>query len=144
MKALISPQENNRICAVVSTEFQVASPLHWVDCPAQVTTEWAYDGEGFSVPAAAQPSLTEQFELVRHALQAAIDTKAQELGFSSGNALMLYVGFTNPFQSLAQQFAPWEASVWSGAETYKQEVIAGISPMLTPMQAVGMMPEYPS
>lgn len=144
MKALISPQENNRICAVVDAEFPVASPLYWVDCAENVTTEWMYDGEVFSVAATAQPSLTEQFELVRHALQAAIDTKAQEFGFSSGNALMLYVGFTNAFQSLAQQFAPWESSVWSEAETYKQEVIAGTSPMLSPEQAVGMMPEYPS
>lgn len=92
------------------------------------------------------PALTqeEQFEAVRVALQSAIDDKAKSFNFSSGNALMLYAGFTNPFQTLAQQFATWEASVWVEAETYRQEVIAGIKPMLSPSQAVALMPEYPA
>lgn len=92
------------------------------------------------------PALTqeEQFEAVRVALQSAIDDKAKSFNFSSGNALMLYAGFTNPFQTLAQQFAVWEASVWFEAETYRQEVIAGTKPMLTPEEAVAIMPVYPS
>ena len=83
------------------------------------------------------------FEDIRHALQSAIDDKAQALGFSGGNALMLYAGFTNPFQIIAQGFAVWEASVWFEAEQYKAQVIAGNQPMLTPEQAVAMMPTYP-
>ncbi len=86
----------------------------------------------------------EQAEDVRLALQLAIDKKAQSFGFSGGNALMLYAGFTNPFQTLAQTFAVWEASVWFEAEAYKQEVIAGTKPMLTPEEAVSLMPEYPT
>ena len=82
-------------------------------------------------------------ELVRQALQDAIDIKAKALSFSSGNALMLYAGFTNPFQIIAQGFAVWEASVWFEAEQYKAQVIAGNQPMLTPEQAVAMMPTYP-
>lgn len=82
-------------------------------------------------------------ELVRQALQDAIDIKAKALSFSSGNALMLYAGFTNPFQTIAQGFAVWEASVWFEAEQYKAQVIAGNQPMLTPEQAVAMMPTYP-
>lgn len=88
-------------------------------------------------------TMTEQVESVRLALQEAIDTKARSISFSSGNALMLYVGFTNPFQTIAQSFAVWEASVWFEAEQYKAQVIAGNQPMLTPEQAVAMMPTYP-
>ncbi len=89
-------------------------------------------------------TLEQQAEEVRVALQSAIDAKAKTFNFSSGNALMLYAGFVNPFQSLAQQFAVWEASVWFEAEAYRQEVIAGIKPMLSPSEAVALMPEYPA
>jgi len=82
-------------------------------------------------------------EAVKHALQAAIDEKAQAFGFSSGNGLMLYAGFTNPFQPLAQQFATWEASVWVEAGAYKDEVLQGLKPMLSGEQAVALMPDYP-
>lgn len=94
------------------------------------------------------PNPTELFmqaaEAVRQALQSAIDTKAREFGFSAGNALMLYAGFANDYQTLAQTFATWEVSVWTEANDYKAEVIAGNQPMLTPAQAVAMMPAYPT
>lgn len=89
-------------------------------------------------------TLEEQAEDVRIALQSAIDAKAKTFNFSSGNALMLYAGFINPFQALAQQFAVWEASVWYEAESYRQRVIAGELPMLSPEEAVALMPVYPS
>lgn len=93
---------------------------------------------------AAPPTLVELAEEVRVALQSAIDDKAKSFGFiSGGNALMLYAGFVNPFQPLAQTFATWEASVWYEAELYKAEVIAGTKPMLTPAEAVALMPTYP-
>lgn len=88
------------------------------------------------------PTLDDKFEYVRQALQAAIDSKAKELGFSGGNALILYAGFTNSFQSLAQHFAAWEVSVWVQAEAYKQEVINGSKTIVSPDEAVAMMPEY--
>lgn len=83
-------------------------------------------------------------ESVRNSLQQAIDDKAKSLGFSGGNALMLYAGFVNPFQSLAQVFATWEASVWVEADAYKVDVIKGIKPMLSGDEAVKLMPVYPS
>ena len=90
-------------------------------------------------------TLEEQAEAVRLALQPAIDDKAKSFGFiSGGNALMLYAGFVNPFQPLAQTFATWEASVWYEAELYKAEVIAGTKPMLSPSEAVALMPIYPA
>ena len=89
-------------------------------------------------------TLEELAEAVRVALQSAIDDKAKSFGFiSGGNALMLYAGFVNPFQPLAQTFATWEASVWYEAELYKAEVIAGNKPMLSPAEAVALMPIYP-
>lgn len=97
-----------------------------------------------AIPQYVDKSLEELSEEVRKALQAAIDVKAESFGFKSGgNALMLYAGFVNPYQPLAQVFATWEASVWAAADAYKEEVIAGNEPMLTPEQAVALMPEYP-
>jgi hypothetical protein len=99
--------------------------------------------------AVAAPELNEMqlmqkaVSAVKLALQAAIDTKARAAGFSSGNALMLYAGFTNPFKSIAIVFAQWEANVWLQAETYKAQVLEGKKPMLTPDEAVAMMPVYP-
>jgi hypothetical protein len=90
------------------------------------------------------PTLADQAEAVRVALQAEIDDKAKSFGFSGGNALMLYAGFINPFQPLAQVFATWEASVWVEAEAYKDDVLAGLKPMLSPSEAVALMPVYPA
>lgn len=53
MKALISPNENNRVCQIEATEFEVAEPLHWVDCPDNMTTEWTYIDGQFIEPAPA-------------------------------------------------------------------------------------------
>ena len=114
----------------------VKYPSNWNDPIDGVTFETVPD------PIPETPTLEQQFESVRIALQSAIDAKAQEFEFSNGNSLMLYAGFVNPFQSLAQQFATWEASVWVEAGQYKAQVIAGTQPMLTPEQAVAMMPAY--
>jgi hypothetical protein len=50
MKALISPQENNRIAQVEAVPFEVAKPLYWINCPDSVTTEWTYNGKEFVSP----------------------------------------------------------------------------------------------
>lgn len=107
------------------------------------TGEITFEDDALPSP---QPELTlEQLaENVRLALQYAIDEKAKSFGFSGGNALMLYAGFLNPFQPLAQVFATWEASVWVEADAYKDDVIAGTKPMLSPNEAVALMPVYPS
>lgn len=94
------------------------------------------------IPPTAEELMLQAVNAVKEKLQSTIDTKAKTLGFSNGNALMLYAGFTNAFQSLAQTFAQWEASVWVEADAYKAQVIAGDKPMLTPDEAVAMMPLY--
>lgn len=147
MKALISPLENNRICQVVGNTktFPVAEPLFFVTCPSACTTEWTFDGQSFHEPSAPpvnELTQTEQFEQIRQALQDKIDAKARSFGFSGGNALILFAGFSNPFQSLALQFASWEVAIWVEAGQYKEQVLNGTQPMVTVEQAVEMMPEY--
>ena len=61
MKALISPNDGNRVCGVDLNEFPVALPLYWVVCGADVTTEWSFDGHAFHPPVPPPvefPSLT--------------------------------------------------------------------------------------
>jgi hypothetical protein len=96
------------------------------------------------IKAKPEPTLEELTESIRVTLQNAIDERAKAYGFSGGNSLMLYAGFTNFFQPLAQTFATWEASVWVEAEAYKADVLAGLKPMLSPSEAVALMPEYPA
>jgi hypothetical protein len=111
----------------------------------QAYLKWIAEGNTPEPADVYVPTLADQAEAVRVALQAAIDDKAKSFGFiSGGNALMLYAGFVNPFQPLAQTFATWEASVWYEAELYKAEVFAGTKPMLSPAEAVALMPIYPA
>lgn len=58
MKALISPNENNRICQVEEQDFPVAEPLFWLDCPDTITTEWTYDGTTFVAPVIPEQVVT--------------------------------------------------------------------------------------
>lgn len=81
-------------------------------------------------------------EAVKHALQAHIDSVAVGLGFSGGNAVMLYTGFANAFQQLAQAFGTWEADIWEQANQYMAQVKAGDAPMLMPEQAVERVPAF--
>lgn len=71
---------------------------------------------------------------------------SQSLGadFKTAAALMAYCGYPNDFRAAAEQFGAWTAAVWSAANAYKAEVLAGTKPMLTPDEAVALMPEYPS
>ena len=66
MKALISPQEKRtdyqgnvgeRIAQVEQTEFEVAPPLHWVDCPDDCVADiwWYYQGICEPMPQPPQP-----------------------------------------------------------------------------------------
>jgi len=59
MKALISPQENNRIAEVAVQEFEVADPLFWATCPDNCTTAWTYDNGVFTAPVIPVPTADE-------------------------------------------------------------------------------------
>lgn len=61
MKALISPQQNNLVVEVTANNkiFEVASPLHWVDCTNEIKAyEFQYINESFVAytPAPVIPS----------------------------------------------------------------------------------------
>lgn len=66
MKALISPNEKRidylgnigeRIAQVEQTEFEVAPPLHWVDCPDDCVADvwWYYNGTCEVMPQPPEP-----------------------------------------------------------------------------------------
>ncbi len=59
MKALISPEENNRIAEVAVQDFEVANPLYWVDCADDVTTEWTYVDGAFVAPIVPVPTASD-------------------------------------------------------------------------------------
>lgn len=59
MLALISTQENNRICQVEVQSFDVAPPLEWITCPDNCTTEWTYVDGQFVPPAPYVPTADE-------------------------------------------------------------------------------------
>ena len=83
-----------------------------------------------------------EFSSIRKAIQKSIDEKAQELDFESGDKLMLYAGFNNPFNAIALQFGAWEASVWAKVNQVEAQVIAGTKPMPSVTQALASMPPY--
>ena len=112
-----------------------------------VTHEWDAKADQWVLNDSKQDELDAQAEkhavdAVKHALQAHIDAVAAGLGFSSGNAVMLYAGFANVFQLLAQSFGVWEAGIWAQANQYMAQVKAGEAPMLTPEQAVERIPAF--
>lgn len=66
MKALISPQEKRidyegnvgeRVAQVEQNTFEVAPPLHWVDCPDDCVADvwWYYNGVCEVMPQPPQP-----------------------------------------------------------------------------------------
>lgn len=57
MKALISPQENNRIVEVKANNrtFPIAEPLYWIDCPSNCNTNWTYVNGQFVEPVQPLP-----------------------------------------------------------------------------------------
>jgi len=78
-KALISPNENNRICEVRDTSFEIALPLFWADCADDVTTEWSYvDGE-FVEPTPVVPTPPTADENKATASKLLLDTDWVEL-----------------------------------------------------------------
>lgn len=57
MKALISPNENNRIVEVKANNrtFPIAEPLYWIDCPDNCQTDWTYVNGQFVEPVPPAP-----------------------------------------------------------------------------------------
>ena len=92
--------------------------------------------------------VTAAIEAVRAALKAAINVQFEALNarlgadFKDADAFTVYAGFENAFQREAAAFGAWTALVWKTASEYKAQVMAGKAPMLSPDEAVKMMPEF--
>ena len=97
----------------------------------------------------AQSQMNAAVESVNNALKQVIAERFQTVNQSFGGnfkteeGLMAYAGYDNAFRVSAEQFGAWTAVIWSTANAYKTEVISGTKPMLTPSEAVLMVPDYP-
>ena len=65
MKALISPNENNRIVEVKANNriFPIAEPLYWIDCPDNCKTDWTYVDSQFVEPIQTSNELSDEEKL---------------------------------------------------------------------------------
>ena len=127
--------------------YRIADDGESVSIAPSTTHDWDVKTKQWVLNKTKQAELAAQAEqqsvyAVKHALQAHIDSVAVGLGFSGGNAVMLYAGFANAFQSLAQAFGAWEAGIWAQANQYMAQVKSGDAPMLTPAQAVERVPSF--
>ena len=136
---------------VIKGQFEyngIKYPSNWLELSTQENrtalgiTKSAEQVDTIVQPAEYVPTQEALFSNIKYKLQQAIDNKAISLEFSDGNSLMLYASVPNAFQQLAIKFLTWEASVWEQAAAYKAKIIAGTKPMLTPEEAVAMMPVY--
>ena len=102
MLALISPNENNRICQVEETDFPVAEPLFWAECPADCTTEWTYVDGQFLPPVVPVPTAEENKQTAVSLLQATDWTTIADVG----NPQM-----SNPYLSNQAEFIQWRNAI---------------------------------
>jgi hypothetical protein len=109
----------------------VVTYVHWV---VEVTPEQVLADAVKAVRDALQAAILARYQLVQAAIGADFRNPAE---------FKIFAGFANAFQVPAQEFGAWEAEVWHQANQYKAQVIAGTEPMLTPAEAVAMMPTYP-
>lgn len=96
-KALISPNENNRICEVRDTDFEVAEPLVWLNCPDDCTTQWTYSEGVFSPPVPVVPEPPTADENKAAAAQLLRDTDWVELPSVSDPSVTPHLLNTNEF-----------------------------------------------
>ncbi len=127
--------------------YRIADDGESVSIAPSTTHDWDVKTKQWVLNKTKQAELAAQAEqqsvdAVKHALQAHIDSVAVGLGFSDGNAVMLYAGFANAFQSLAQAFGAWEAGIWVLANEQMALVKAGKQAMPTLTEATGMIPEF--
>lgn len=102
MKALISPNENNRICQIDTQDFPVADPLFWAECPADCTTQWTYVDGQFIPPVPYVPTAEENKATAVSLLQATDWTTIADVG----NAQM-----SNPYLANQAEFISYRNAI---------------------------------
>ena len=102
MKALISPQENNRIAEVQEQDFPIAAPLYWLECPDECTTEWTYIDGQFYPPSPYVPTAEENKQTAMGLLQASDWTTIPDVGDPTKS---------NPYLANADEFIAYRNAV---------------------------------
>jgi hypothetical protein len=142
MKALISPQENNRIADVTPTEFPVAAPLFWVDCPDNVTTEWTYDGE-FSPPVIQQETPEQIIVRLESALDRHLDAVANQYRYESIRTMVTYATSEHPtFGNEGRAAVKWRDAVYAYGIQCLQDVQAEQREIPTEEELIAELPLF--
>jgi len=105
MKALISPEENNRIAEVAVQSFEVAQPLYWVDCADDVTTEWTYVDGVFIPPQPYIPTADENKATASALLSATDWTTIPDVAVSTNSPYLTnqaeFISYRNTIRGIA-------------------------------------------
>lgn len=144
MKALISPQENNRICEVSAQPFEVAEPMRWVDCGADVTPQThSFNGTQFVAAVVPQEAIIAAFTT---AIQRRLDDFALTRIYDNVGSLSKYSSFTDAeitslpvedraavirYRSECRYLLLKTAQTWAVGERILAQVKAGTRPMPT-------------
>lgn len=110
MKALISPQENNRIAQVEPDNlvFEVAQPLYWTTCPDNCTTQWTYVDGKFIEPTPQIPTAEQNKQAAILLLQQTDWTTIADVGDPA---------LSNPYLENRDEFIAWRSQVRAIAVT---------------------------
>lgn len=112
MRALI---HIDRVIQVDSSDFPVASPLFWVDCPNDCDTSWLYNVETQTVYEPTQPEKTDEeyIRLYEIAISDYINSIASSRGYDNAVSISTYVSSTNPsWKAEADAFVAFRDLSW--------------------------------
>jgi hypothetical protein len=136
-KALISPLEaierGVRIADVANTDFPIAEPFYWVDCPDDMNASTHYFDEATSafveIPEVVEvPVELTQAELIdtyEKALDNHLDSVAKADRWDSRFTFAARAAYPNPWQQQAIAFGTWMDTCNVQAFALLQEVLAG-------------------
>jgi hypothetical protein len=103
MKALISPTQGNLVVDVVSTEFEVASPLFWVSCNDTVFSyQFVYKDGEFQAYIPPLPTAFENQQTAIKLLQETDWTSIPDIGNPE---------LSNPYLTNQLEFLAWRSQV---------------------------------
>lgn len=92
-------------------------------------------------PEPPAPSPEEMVKALTDAVQAAMDSRAQMVGYDDIKTAITYRGDPNAkFSGEAEAFFSWRSAVWTQAYAHLALVQAGEAPMPTVEEAIAMMP----
>lgn len=105
MKALVIAGDS-RVHQVAAQAFRVAAPFQWVDCPADCTTEWTYNGTAVEAP--PTPALADLVADRRAAINAERNARMNGLVTFGGHT---YDADQQSRANLLETIATWKAAL---------------------------------